>query len=162
LERERSTYHAAAFDFMRHLCPTADASTTDDMIEDMSSWRDFKEELSQYLNIVEASVSLSYLWSRPWFSRVWVVQEMLATDNLTFRSGKNAIETEIFFRRSLRFMQSSYISALTMDCISLPDRIHFKNCVAIYQIRLKVRDMEAEHDTHLIDMVNWTRSLKSN
>lgn len=158
---EEEEHDAAAFDLMRHVCPRKDAHTREDMTEDMSSWRDFNENLSQYPNIVKASVGLSSLWSRPWFSRVWIVQEMVVTDNLTFRSGGNAIGSEIFFRGTLRLMRSSYITALSVGRISPPDRINFKNLIDIYQIRLQMRDLEAENSIYLIDVVNWTRSLRA-
>jgi hypothetical protein len=86
---------------------------------------------------------------------------MVVTDNLTFRSGKNAIESEIFFRGSLRLMRSSYITALTVGRISPSDRNHFKNLIKIYQIRFQIRNVEARYSVHLIDTVNWARSLKA-
>jgi hypothetical protein len=159
---EEGEHDAAAFELMRHLCPSSKAPTKEEMLKDVFSWTLFTEDLTLYPGIVNTSAGLSSLWSRPWFSRVWIVQEMVVTDNLTFRSGKSVIESEIFFRGSLRLTRSSYITALALGRISVPDRIHFKNLLSIYLLRLEIKLDEAERNsTHLLDIVNRTRTLQA-
>ncbi|OAL42679.1 HET-domain-containing protein [Pyrenochaeta sp. DS3sAY3a] len=91
------------------------------------------------------------LLQRPWFSRLWVVQEVALASALEFRCGPSSISADVFFEAIYKL--SSVVSSPPMPWLLKP----YRNALKLGQLRAQVSAGQSHSFPHLAqDFSGWS------
>jgi hypothetical protein len=122
-----------AFDLLKTLVPNTPDSDAWKKAAEKLSRAGYFSDLSDLFDPTKAPFSvLAALVNRPWFSRLWIVQEVALASELEFRCGGTTIEGRLFFAAFQTI--SSIIHDPPMPWLLKP----FRHAVKLGQLRAQV------------------------